>query len=127
MKTEDDPFDLEKFRLKPEDVKGYAGTATAPRARGRRRDQFTIVPKSWSDQLKAARYSIGNTYRLALHLLYQHWKNGGQAIALTNIALANAGIGPRAKWRAIAELERLKLIKVERRPRKSPRVTLLKT
>jgi hypothetical protein len=53
MKAEDDPFDLEKFRLRPEDLQGYAGTAAAPRARGRRRDQFIIVPKSWSDQLKS--------------------------------------------------------------------------
>jgi hypothetical protein len=36
MKSEDDPFnDLEKFRLKPEDVRAYAGKATA--SHGRRR------------------------------------------------------------------------------------------
>jgi hypothetical protein len=125
MKAEDDPFDLEKFRLRPEDLQGYAGTAAAPRARGRRRDQFTIVPKSWSDQLKAARYI--STFKVAHHLLYQHWKTGGRAIALTNVALAGASVPRRSKWRALNELERLKLIKVERRPRKSPLVTLLKT
>jgi hypothetical protein len=62
----DDPFDLEKFRLRPEDLKAYTGkAAAAPRAR----HQFTIVPRSWSDRLAAARH-VG-TYKFALHLLHQ--------------------------------------------------------
>jgi len=84
------------------------------------------VPIAWADQLKAARYT--STYRLAHDLLHQHWKNGGQAIALTNVvSLKNAGVSRGQKWRVLSELERLKLVAVERRPRKSPRVTLLKT
>jgi hypothetical protein len=118
----DDPFDLEKFRLRPEDLKAYTGkAAAAPRAR----HQFTIVPRSWSDRLAAARH-VG-TYKFALHLLHQYWKNGGRPISLTNTFATNAGVSRRSKWRALGELERLKLIEVERRPRKSPLVTLLKT
>jgi hypothetical protein len=123
MKSEDDPFDLEKFRLKPEDVKAYAGKASA--SHGRRQRQFTIVPHGWSNRLKATRHA--STFKLALHLLYQHWKNRRQPIALTNVALTGAGVSRRSKWRALSELERLGLVKVERRPRKSPLVTPLKT
>jgi hypothetical protein len=117
----DDPFDLRKLRLSQEDVKAYAGkTASA-----RRRRDFTIVPRSWSDRLKSARHI--NTYKLAVHLLYQYWRTG-KPIALTNVALANtAGVpNPRAKWRALRELERLELVEVQRRRRRSPLVTLLK-
>jgi len=123
--TEDD-FDVEKLRLRPEDIAAYVGKAGAAAPRARRQDQFVIVPIAWADQLKAARYT--STYRLALDLLHQHWKNGGQTIALTNVvSLKNAGVSRGQKWRALSELERLKLVAVERRPRKSPRVTLLKT
>ena len=120
--TEDD-FDVEKLRLRPEDVKAYAGKAAPARRRPGR--EFTIIPRSWSDQLKAARYI--STFKIAHHLLYQNWKTGGRPIALTNVALAGAGVSRRSKWHALNELERLKLIKVERRPRKSPLITLLKT
>jgi len=122
--AKDDPFDLEKFRLHPEDVKAYAGKTTASHGR-RRQHQFTIIPHNWSDQLKTARYI--STFKIAHHLLYQHWKAGGRPITLTNVALTGAGVSRRSKWHALNELERLKLIKVERRPRKSPLVTLLKT
>jgi hypothetical protein len=124
MKSEDDPFnDLEKFRLKPEDVKAYAGKA-APRGRQARpvENQFTKVPRSWSNRLETTRNA--STYKLALRLLYQHWKTGGRPIPLAN---ANAGMNRRSKWRALNELERLKLVEIERRRRKSPVVTLLKT
>jgi len=120
----DDPFDLEKFRLRPEDLKGYVGkAAAAPHAR--RQDRFIIVPVPWADRLAAARHA--STLKLALHLLHQHWKNGGQPVPLTNVSLTSAGVGRRSKWRGLNELERLKLIEVNRRPRKSPLVTLVKT
>ena len=67
MRNEDDPFDLEKFRLSPEDVKAYAGKTT-PRS-APRRQEFTIVPRAWSDRLKAARRT--STFKVALHLLFQ--------------------------------------------------------
>jgi len=120
----DDLFDLEKFRLGPEDLKAYVGKAAAT-ARARRRDRFIIVPGTWADRLAAARHA--STLKLALHLLHQHWKNGGQPVPLSNVSLTSAGIGRRSKWRALGELERLKLIEIERRRRKSPLITPLKT
>src|SRR5262249_2526935 len=101
--TEDD-FDVERLRLRPEDIAAYVGKAGAAAPRARRQDQFVIVPIAWADQLKAARYT--STYRLAHDLLHQHWKNGGQAIALTNVvSLKNAGVSRGQKWRALSELE----------------------
>jgi hypothetical protein len=125
VKNEDDPFDLEKLRLNSEDVKAYAEARSVPRARWPSGRQFTMVPRAWSDRLTAARYA--STLKLALHLLHQHWKNGGRRITLANVALSNAGVSRGQKWRALHELEQLKLIEIERRPRKSPRITLLKT
>src|SRR5262249_11054752 len=113
--TEDD-FDVEKLRLRPEDIAAYVGKTGTAAPRARRQDQFTSVPWSWSDRLAAARH-VG-TYKFALHLLYQYWKNGGRPISLTNTFATNAGVSRRSKWRALGELERLKLIEVERRPRK---------
>jgi hypothetical protein len=64
---------------------------TAPSAKHhKRRDQFVIVPMAWKDRLAGA--VDASTLKLALHLLYQHWKNDGAAIKLSNTALANAGI-----------------------------------
>jgi hypothetical protein len=71
MAKDDDPFDLEKFRLSPEDVE--------------------------------------------------------RPITLANAALAKAGVDRRQKWHALTELEHLKLVKIRRRSKKSPLVTLLKT
>jgi hypothetical protein len=124
----EDEFDVEKLRLRPEDIAAYVGKAGAAAPRARRQDQFTIVPMTWVNQLKGVRARHVSAFKLALHLLHQHWKNGGQTIALTNVvSLKNAGVSRGQKWRALGELERLKLITVERRRRKSPRVTLLKT
>jgi hypothetical protein len=122
MKHEDDAFDVEKLRLRPEDAKDFTGKVT-PRP-ARRRTDFTIIPRAWSDRLDAARHT--STFKIALRLLHQHWKNGGQPIKLTNVALTNAGVSRRQKWRGLPELKQLGLIKIERRRRKSPLVTLLK-
>ena len=46
-------------------------------------------------------------------------------LTLSNAALEKEGVTRRAKWRALRELEALRLIMVERRPRQSPRVVLL--
>jgi hypothetical protein len=45
VKNEDDPFDLEKLRLNPEDVRAYVDKArAAPSARRPSGRQFTMVP-----------------------------------------------------------------------------------
>jgi hypothetical protein len=78
---------------------------------------------TWVDRLKEARRI--NTYRLALFLLHRHWKTNGNTIALSNVAIAEAGVSSREKWRALIELERPGLIVIERRRRKSPLIRVI--
>jgi hypothetical protein len=121
--TEDDPYaDLKRHRLTPEMV---ATLAVVPREIRKRREHFAKVPGIWIEQLAKARYLA--TYRLALHILYRHWKGGGKPFMLSNGMAAMEGVSRWAKWRALAELERLGLIAVERRKRKSPRITVIES
>jgi hypothetical protein len=85
--------------------------------------QFVKFPRVWADRLRTARYP--STYRVALHLLFRHWKSDGRPIQLSNVALAQAGVSRDQKWRALNELECLGLIRIERRRRRSPLITLL--
>jgi hypothetical protein len=119
--TEDDPFDLERLTLSAEMVRQHR--ATVPRKIQRRRHHFIRFPWTWADKLTKARHI--STYRVALHLLYQHWKTGGGPIQLANGSLATEGVERRQKWRALRELEQLGLIAVKRRPRKSPQITVI--
>jgi len=48
MKIDDDPFDLAKLRLPPEQVQT---TTRTPRRIEKRRQQFTMLPGSWYDKL----------------------------------------------------------------------------
>jgi len=91
-----------------------------------RQGQFVRVPLIWVDRLRGGR--CRGSYRLALHLLFHHWKSDGKPIKLSNVILAELGVGGgKAKWRALSELERLKLVRIDRRPKRSPVVTILVT
>ena len=79
----------------------------------------------WREQLTKARYIA--TYRAALHILMRNWESGGKPFTLSNGALALEGVKRSAKWRALQDLEQLGLITIERRKRKSPRITALHT
>ena len=121
----DDPFDLEKLRLNPEAMKSYAGrTTTAPKTR-KRHGKFTTVPDAWRERLAEGTTNCG-TYKLALALLHRDWKNDGRPIRLANVGLEADGLNRKQKYRALADLERLGLVKVERRFRKSPTVKVLR-
>jgi hypothetical protein len=97
--------------------------ANVPRKIQKRRRHFIKVPWAWVERLAKARYTA--TYRVALHLLYQHWKQKGGPVKLPNGMLVLGGVSRWQKWRALGDLERLGLINVERRTRKSPLVTLI--
>jgi hypothetical protein len=85
--------------------------------------RYTIFPYAWQERLRSCQ--AGSMYRLALHLLYEHWRNGGRSIRLANVALAAEGVGRTVKLDGLRELERLGLVKVEWRSKKSPIVTCL--
>jgi CRP-like cAMP-binding protein len=119
----DDPFDPEKLRLPERLILTPGAAAKAEQIAKRRQNQFVRFPLSWADKLRTARRTA--TYRVAMHLLFQCWKSNTRAVSLSNMALAAAGVSRREKWRALAELEQLGLIRVGRHPRKSPTITVL--
>jgi hypothetical protein len=73
---------------------------------------------------KIARSSRDKTFAIFCHLLYEHWRQGGGPIKLANGFLNRLGVGRGAKSRALGKLERLGIISVERRDRKSPIVRI---
>ena len=112
--------DIAAMRIEPT----HSAYAAGPKPKEKWRRRFIKVPWSWVDRLKTA--NRGTTCRLALLLIYEHWRVGGRVIRLTNAALAEVGVSRRAKGPALNELERVGLIRVERGgPRKSPLVTLI--
>jgi hypothetical protein len=114
MNTDDDPFDLANLRLLPEQVQTVTRT---PRKISQRRAHFVRLPFGWIERLAGA---SGQTWNLAMHLLYLHWRGAGKPIKLANGMLQIDGISRATKWRALAELEHRGLITIERRSGKSP-------
>jgi hypothetical protein len=86
----------------------------------KRRERFVIFPQLWIERLSGARHIA--TYRVALRVLQKHGQSRGQPFSLPNNI---QGVGRWAKSVALSELEQLGLIRVERRGRKSPIVTVV--
>lgn len=119
-----DPFDdIASLRIDPAGPVYAAEPKPTPKPKKKWQRQFVKVPWSWIDRLKAS--DRGSTYRLALCILYEHWQAGGRAIRLTNAGLRREGVTRWGKWRGLRELEQVGLIRVEGRPGKTPRITLL--
>jgi len=98
--------------------------AAAPKHKRKKwQKRFVSVPLAWADQLKTC--DSAATFKLALLLLYEHWHSSGSTIRLTNPLAAKWGILPDAKSWSLAYLERMGLISVEKRSRKTPLVTVL--
>src|SRR5260370_26131026 len=105
----DNPYDLEQFRL-PEKV---VAEGLAADKRRRRQQQFVKFPNSWAEALRGAR-RVG-TYRIALYLLHQRWKNGECPITLSNVALEWLGVTRWEKWRGPAGPAQDRRTKIEKR------------
>jgi hypothetical protein len=115
MMLNQEPFELEQLRIDPERV-------TKPVKPKKWRRHFVRVPWVWVERLQTARRV--STYRLALLLVYEHWRTGARPVVLSNVFTHAEGLSRRSKWRAIAELERLGLIQVKRHQRRAPMVVL---
>jgi hypothetical protein len=121
--NEEDPYaDLKRHRATPEMM---AQLAVVPRQVRRKREQFIKVPGIWVEKLARTRYLA--TYRVALHVLYRHWKGRGEPFTLSNGMVEMEGVTRWGKWRALTELERLGLITVKRRHHRSPLITVIAT
>jgi len=114
-----DDFDIDKLRLRANIVVSHR--VVEPRKLAKRRTHFVRLPWVWVEALSGA---SGQTWQLATHLLYLNWKGKGEPIKLANGMLEIDGISRWSKWRALSELEGRGLVKVERRPGKSPIITL---
>jgi hypothetical protein len=116
-----DPFDLKTLRLTGDQV--GERLAAVPAKIQKRRQHFIKLPMTWYERLRGAH---GQTYRVAWHLLYLHWKGGGRPIKLATGMLVIDGVPATSKRRALHDLERRGLIQVEPGgPRKSPIVRLI--
>jgi len=117
---EENPLDLKKLRI------DMPTSPTGSGVRGRRQkraEPFILIPVSLMERL-ASVASIA-TIRVAIYLHYQNWKNEGEPITVSNAALKVWGVSRFRKCEALAELEAIRLIAVERRGKQSPRVRLL--
>jgi hypothetical protein len=121
MTRKTDPLHLDNLRLPPEMVRQHR--AVVPKKIQKQQQHFVKVPWPWVERLRDARYIA--TYRVALYLLYQHWKGSGAPITLSNTATIAQGVTRHRKWEALRELEQLGLITVEKRERRSPRVRII--
>jgi hypothetical protein len=91
----------------------------------KRREQLVMVPMAWVEKLGKGRLATGATHQVALYLLHMHWKNHSKPFKLPNGMLEYDGVSRQSKWRALATLERRKLITVEGRKRRSPIVHVI--
>jgi hypothetical protein len=97
---------------------------TGARARKVRKPLYVKVPLWWLEEVAKATRSPQAF--VAVWLLKLHFENHGLlTFPLPNGRLAKRGCDRKAKWRALANLEKAGLITIERRPRKSPIVSLV--
>jgi hypothetical protein len=118
-----DDFDVEKFRMPPEEVDRLTGAVRKgdKPAIPRSTRKFVKVPELWWEALAKVRAG-GSAYRVAGYLLRQVWKRGNP-VKLTNEGLAAVGVGRKGKAIALRDLRKAGLISVKDRLKKSPIVT----
>jgi hypothetical protein len=95
--------------------------ARAP-AKRKKRDPFVKVPLQ--SAAAAAKATGGQRFMVWLYLLHRSWFEKRTTVSLPNGALRKYGISRDIKRKALADLEAVGLVQVDRRPHKNPRVTL---
>jgi hypothetical protein len=83
---------------------------------------FVKFPNHWRKLLQGA---PGATYYLAIELLFLKFRHRGLPTILSNRVLNSHGVRRGTKWRIMTDLEARGVISIERRRRKSPRITVL--
>jgi hypothetical protein len=117
-----DDFEIGALQIDPTDptLVPARGRARADDHKARR--YFIKVPLIWAQRLTGA---PGQTYALALHILFLHFRERGAAITLANRAIKRDGIPSQSKRRALRDLERRGLVSVDWRSKRSPIVKAL--
>jgi len=119
---DDDDIGIEKLRVDPARMQQVLEQHGRKSKRKGWQRNYTLVPREWELRLLDAKRV--STYRLAIELLYLHWYDGGKPVIVSSKVAKAVKFSARSKWNALAELERLGLVGVNRGPRKSPRVVL---
>jgi CRP-like cAMP-binding protein len=140
MSKKPDQFDLDGFRLDSNDVesmnRAYHDARAKAAARQKRGDRSTTTKRRAAvkgayvqmrtEDAVAGFHSLRCPQALVWHhLQYRAWATGSATVTLANKALAVMGVSRFTKYRALQRLEEDGLIKVKRRERRSPIITIL--
>lgn len=112
-------FSAKDLKLRPEQLKRLKPVDAGAGKPKRQRREFIQITREQSQRLDKASHAIDIVFR---HLMFLNWKSPGRVIYLANGALSEKGISRFAKCRALARLKKLGLIRLKKRPRKSPGV-----
>jgi hypothetical protein len=102
---------------------GHYGPRTGAVRPPRRQGRHIRVPYSWEFRLRDAKHKAV-VYPVALYILRRDWETDRARVKVTTAAMERIGISHRSKWRALNELERLGLVRVEHGHGKNPLVTI---
>ena len=96
-------------------------------AKRRKHQRFVKLEAMWTERLNGARTITA--WPIAVYILSEHFRlSGRRPVRVSNAAARAVGIRtPRAKLRAIRELERLGLIRVKWATTRSPIITAIVT
>jgi hypothetical protein len=117
MNQDDDEFDYS------DTVPQVSLRSTPPRL-AKRKEKHVQVPLWMFDALVQAG-APGSTWAVLLFLLFESWRTESKTIKLPNQFAETLGISHDSKVRGLRELERLGVVKVDWRGKKSPLVTVL--
>ena len=130
MKTKtDDPFDMGKLALTPDQITELAPFQKNSEAKSKRRQsrpkcEFVMLP--YEQTLVVAGQTKSALLAVLLELAHQMFKTRRNSIRLTNTAFRSVGISHHAKLRALRQLAALGLVEVAwQGSRRSPMVTIL--
>jgi hypothetical protein len=115
-------FEIDALQIDPTDPTLMPASGRARGGDHKAKRYFVKVPMAWLQKLVGA---SGQTYHLALRLLFLHFRGRGAAIVLANRTIQREGIPRQSKRRALRDLERRGLVEVDWRPRRSPIVWVL--
>ena len=110
--------------MRDEDEKRLRELKAAVAAKRKQQTEpFVKMPLWWAE---AAAKATGSPVTILLvELLRLRWKMHSMTFPLPNGRLAKLGVSREIKRRALRELERARLITIERPPRKTPIITLI--
>jgi hypothetical protein len=89
----------------------------------RAKEAFVRVPLWW--MIRATKLTKTPAAMVCIELLYRSWKTKSLTFPLPNARLQKLGVSREVKRRVLRDLERGRLITVERPARKTPIVTLI--